>query len=199
MKYFFLTIAFMSAALVSCGGNKKKTEEPKAPEVAAVNPGSLKIAFYYSDSVAKHYTYLREQDSLMRIKQTKFEGEMMRRQKQLESLAQRMEEKRKAMTATGAELQQMENNLVRLQQDGQMYQQTEGTKLQKEADEIQTVLQKKMEAASSEYCKKYGVDILLVHGAGGQIAYIQAKMDVTKSFTDFLNAKQDEMNKDMGK
>lgn len=56
-----------------------------------------------------------------------------------------------------------------------------------------------MEEVSSEYCKKYGIDMLFVYGVGGQIVYIQLKMDVMKFFIEFFNVKQFEMNKDMGK
>jgi len=200
MKFLYITFLglALSASIAACSENKKK-DEVKEPNVPTVDAGSLKIAFYNSDTLSKHYTYLVEQDSLMKIKQTKFEKELMARQGAMEDLARRMENHQRNMTASAAELQQMQNTLQRKQQDAQIYQQNEGTKLQNEASEIQTVLAKRMEETSALYCKKYGIDILLVHGVGGQFAYIKPAMDVTESFIDFLNAEQDKINKDMGK
>ena len=201
MKLLYIALAglSLSAAISACSEDKKKPDEQKAPNVATVDVNGLKIAFYNSDSLALHYTYLVEQDSLMKIKQKKFEAELMNRDRNLQNLAQQMNTRQQNMTASGAELQQMQNQLARKQQDAQMYQQSEGAKLQNEAAEIQTVIAKKIEEASKLYCKKYNIDILLVHGQGGQFAYIKPSMEVTGSFIQFVNAEQEKLNKDMGK
>ena len=199
----FAAIAFaglsLSIAMSACSADKKKTEEAKAPDVPVVAVGDLKIAFYNSDSLASQYTYLVEQDSLMKIKQLKFENDLKSRERNLQQLAQTYETKRQNMSASGAELQQMENNIGRKQQDAQMFQQNEGMKLQNEAAEIQRVIAKKIEEASKLYCEKYKIDMLLVHGQGGQFAYIKPSMEVTESFIQFVNAEQQKLNKDMGK
>jgi outer membrane protein len=196
--YAALAVVSLHVALSACSENKKKPET-KVPDVPTVNADGLKIAFYNSDSLALQYTYLVEQDSLIKIKQKKFEAELMSRDRNLQNLAQEMNKRQQNMTASGAELQQMQNQLQRKQQDAQMYQQSEGTKLQNEAAEIQTVIAKKIEEASKLYCEKYKIDILLVHGQGGQFAYIKPTMDVTESFIQFVNDEQDKLNKKIGK
>lgn len=185
--------------LSACGGENKKATEEKAPMVQARNTNGLKIAFYYSDSLNNGYDYLREQDSLLKLKQAKFEKELMSRQRGLEELGQRIEMNRQKQVMTAVEIQQMEQQFLRKQQDAGAYQQSEGGRLEQEASEILTVISKKVEEAGKEYCKKYGIDMLLIHGQGGQINFINSAMDVTDSFIEFVNLKQKEMDKDLGK
>jgi outer membrane protein len=185
--------------LAACGDDKKAAKEVTPPTVESVNPGSLKIAFYNMDSLTVNYSYLQEQDSAMKIKQSKFEANLMNRQRSMEALVKQMETAREKLTATPEEFARMERNLQMKQQDGQMYQQTEGMKLQKEAAEIQEAIARKMIEFSRLYCEKYNIDMLLVHGAGGQFGYIKPSMDVTKSFTEFVNAEQAKLNDAMGK
>ncbi len=200
MKYVYIALLGLGigTVVISCSEDKKKKEE-NAPNVPVVDPNGLKIAFYNTDSLIKNYTYYHEQDSILKVKQTKFEKDLMARQRDLEDLNRRLIEHQQKMDITAADLAAIEKNLRRKTEQAQNYQQTEGSKLQNEAMEIQTVIAKKLEEASKKYCEKYKIDILLVHGQGGQIGYIKPNMDVTESFVDFLNAEQDKLNEDMGK
>ena len=48
-----------------------------------------------------------------------------------------------------------------------------------------------------KYCEIHQIDILLMHGKGGQLNYISETMDVTKEFIQFLNENQKEIEKDL--
>lgn len=185
------------AGVAACK-EEKKTPDVTAPKIEAVNPGDLKIAFYNSDSLAENYTFLKEQDSLMKLKETRYNNALLSRQRSLESLAKTIEEARQKMTATPEQFAKMEQNFYAKQQDAAMYQQNEGMKLQKEVADIQKVIANKMLEASKSYCEKFKIDILLVHGQGGQFGYIKPSMDVTKSFTEFVNAEHDKVKEAMG-
>jgi hypothetical protein len=43
------------------------------------------------------------------------------------------------------------------------------------------------------------IDILLIHGVGGQINFINSAMDVSKEFAAFLNEQQAEIENDSKK
>jgi Skp family chaperone for outer membrane proteins len=79
------------------------------------------------------------------------------------------------------------------------YQQTEGARLEKETMEKLETISRKIEAFGKQFSEENGIDILLIHGPGGQINYISSAMDVTKEFTAFLNEHQEEIEKDTKK
>ena len=86
--------------------------------------------------------------------------------------------------------QQLESNIMQ-------YQQAEGTKLEAETAKKLEEISNKIEVLGKKYCEKHQIDILFMHGKGGQLNYISEKMDVTKEFILFLNENQEELEKDL--
>ncbi len=199
-KNYFLTLIAATALLVSCGEDKK-TEEVKtesAPVVQTVDTKGLKIAYYQMDSLKNDFTYYKKEEERINKKSKMYENTLMSRQKALMALNQKYQQRLQSGAADPAELTKLEENLQRQDRQLQVYQQEEGMKIQEEANTALTALSKKIDVAAEKYCKKYGIDILLTHGAGGQISFINKKMDVTKSFIEFLNKEQSDLEKDMG-
>lgn len=176
-----------------------KTKEETPPVVPTVDSKGLKIAFYYSDSLKEGFTYYKNEDARITKKGEAFQNELMSKQRSLEQKAQNYEKYMREGTMTGADMQSLENEIVRLREQLMNMQQSRGAQLEKETSEALTVLSKKIEVAGKKYCEKYGIDILLIHGQGGQINFINDKMNVTRSFIDFLNHEQEMMDKDLGK
>lgn len=199
-KNYFLTFIAATAILVSCGEDKKsddvKTET--APVVQTIDTKGLKIAYYQMDSLKNDFTYYKKEEERINKKSKMYENTLMSRQKALMGLNQKYQQRLQSGSADPAELTKLEENLQRQDRQLQVYQQEEGMKIQEEANTALTALSKKIDVAAEKYCKKYGIDILLTHGAGGQISFINKKMDVTKSFIEFLNKEQSDLEKDMG-
>ena len=63
--------------------------------------------------------------------------------------------------------------------------------------QITKITNKKIEALGKKYCEKHQIDILLMHGPGGQINYINDRMDVTTEFVNFLNENQAQIEKEL--
>lgn len=185
----------------ACSDKKEepKTQEEKAPVVPVVSSKGLKIAFYYSDSLKEGFTYYKNEDARITKKGEAFQNEMIAKQRVLEQKAQNYEKYMREGTMRGEELQVLENEIMRMREQMMNQQQTRGAQLEKETNEALTVLSKKIEVAGKKYCEKYGIDVLLIHGQGGQINFINDKMNVTRSFIDFLNHEQEAMDKDLGK
>lgn len=192
MKLIYIALIGLTSAavLTACSEETKKDKEVEAPSVPTVDPQGLKIAFYESDSLNEGFTFLKTQDSLLKIKQEKFQKDLESRQRNLEAKYNQLVEGEQKMLYTAAELQNKKTEFERQSQSLQMYQQNEGTKLQEEAMEMQKVLQNKVSEFSKRYCEKYKIDMLIMHGEGGQFSYYNPKMDVTKSFIEFVNAEQ---------
>lgn len=198
MKYLLITLLGIATALTVANCSDDKVKSEKAPDVPVKDPKGLKIAFYYTDSLQKGYDYFRVEDSLMTIKGEAFQKELLRRDQALKKKAKAFDDAYKARTATSEQLAAWEGELQRENQQLMVYQQNRGSELEKETAEALEVLMKKIDVAAEKYCKKYGINILLKHGQGGQINYADKNMDVTESFIDFLNNEQEQMNKDMG-
>ena len=198
-KYVTLITCALSLSLTACSdASKEEVKEEKAPNVPIVKTDGLKIAFYYSDSLRSGYEYYKKEDERITNKGKAFENSMMARQKELVDMENRFNAHIKNGTASGEELSKMEKEIMRKRDQFMQYQQTQGANLEKETSESLTAISKKIEAAGKKYCQKYKIDMLLIHGPGGQINYIDGQMDVTQSFIDFLNNEQKLLQKDMG-
>lgn len=195
-----ITLSLITVA-VACSEKKTspKVKPETQPTVQAVDTKGLKIAFYYSDSLKNGYTYYKNEDARITKKGESFQNEMMAKQRSLEQMAANYDKYMREGTMTGADLQNLENEIIRKRDQLMQMQQTRGAELEKETTEALDVLTKKIDVAGKKYCEKYGIDILLKHGPGGQINFVNEKMDVTKSFIEFLNNEQAQINKDLGK
>ncbi len=200
LNHILILTLVLCASLLSC--SEKKDNAPKnetAPVVPVVDTKGLKIAFYYTDSLKNGYLYYKNEDARITKKGEAFQSEMIARQRNLEQMAANYDRYLKEGTMTGADLQNLENEIMRKRDQLMSLQQTKGAQLESETNEALEVLTKRIDVAGKKYCEKYGIDILLKHGPGGQINFINEKMDVTQSFIEFLNNEQAEMDKALGK
>lgn len=191
------TVLALSILVFSCG-DKKKVEKDTTPNVNAVNADGLKIAFYSQDSLATGFRYYMEMDSLMKAKQTVFQNELQKRNQALQNYVATNEQRAKSGSLSGFELQSIQEEAQRKQQSLMQYQENEGVKLERETGELLNVIGKKIEEAARKYSEKHGIDMLIMHGAGGQFVYVTPKMDVTTEFIEYLNQHQAEIESDMG-
>ncbi len=192
-----LMTAALAAALASCS-DKPKDQENTTPDVPVIKNG-LKIAYYVQDSLKNNFDYYREQDSITKVKQTRFQNELEKRQRALQQYIMKNDERAKRGELSNIEIQSIQQEAQRREQELYQYQQTEGVKIEEETVEILEVLTKRIEAAGKKYCEKHKIDVLLIHGAGGQINFINSSMDVTKEFIAYLNQHQAEIEADLGK
>jgi Skp family chaperone for outer membrane proteins len=196
MKYVFVS-TLLIALLASCGGDGDATADKKTVDTTAkVQPrktGELKIAFYMQDSLAIHFEALRVVDSAISREQQRFEDEIKRRETAYTNWVQQKESQAQQGMLT-------ENDMAQLSQDAQtkqaqlaQFQQSRGTELQQKYAKEMEVLAKKIDKFSTEYCEANNIDILLKHGAGGQVGYAHPSMDVTMEFIAYLNQAQERL------
>lgn len=198
---FFALSSALFLGLSSCG-DKEKTDktvsEEKAPNIKPVDPNKLRIAYYYSDSLREGFAFYKKEDDRITKKGESLQNQMMSMERSIQTLGERYQKYMQEGTVTPDEIQRLETEINRKREQYVSLQSNQGAALEKETQETLTALSKKIEAAGKKYCQKYGIDMLLIHGPGGQINYVDEKMNVTKSFIDFLNAEQAKMEADMG-
>ena len=140
---------------------------------------------------------LKTKRRLLLRKQKAFEAEIQRRSNEYQSFIQRNNERLQSGQLSEFDAQQIQQKAQKMEASLMQYQQNEGAKLEKESFDKSTAINKKIEAFGKEFSEKNGIDLLLMHGPGGQINFVNPSMDVTTEFVNFLNEKQAEIEKDL--
>ena len=182
--------------LVACG-EKDKIKSDSKPKIEARNLDGLKIAYYSNDSIKEYFEYYKREDAAVTKKQKAFQAEIDKRTSELQNYVQRKDQEARSGLLSQNEIgmaqqkaQQMESNIMQ-------YQQAEGAKLEAETVKKLEEISNKIEVLGKKYCEIHQIDILFMHGKGGQLNYISETRDVTKEFIQFLNENQKEIEKDL--
>lgn len=197
-KLFILSVG-MLAIVVACGKSTEKPKENTTPKVEVRDMKGLKIAYYDSDSLKVLFDYFKEQDAIVTKKQLNFQKEVERRTRDYQNFIVRNNEKLQSGLLSENEQMQIQQRAQQMEAELMQYQQTEGGKIEKETLDKLESISKKIEVFGKQFSEENNIDILLIHGKGGQINYISSAMDVTKEFTAFLNEHQEEIEKDAKK
>jgi outer membrane protein len=196
MKLFFASC--LGFLLLSCNDAKKKdSAADKSPTVITRYDKSLVIAYYHQDSLKERFDYYKKEDQVITRKQKTFEAEMKRRGKELEDYVRRNDEKARNGLLSQNEIMQIQQKAQTMEQELMQYQQAQAAKIEEESVKKLEAITKKIETLGKMYSEKNNIDILLIHGAGGQLNFINEKMNVTSDFIRFLNENQANIEKDL--
>ena len=196
MRLFYLLVAGL--LLQSCGNKEVKEDQvDKNPTVITRYDKSLVIAYYHQDSLKERFDYYKKEDQVITRKQKMFEAEMKRRGKELEDYVRRNDEKARNGLLSQNEIMQIQQKAQTMEQEIMQYQQTQAAKIEEESVKKLEAITKKIETLGKMYSEKNHIDILLIHGAGGQLNFINEKMNVTSDFIRFLNDNQASIEKDL--
>lgn len=196
MRVFYLVM--VGVLLQSCS-NKETKQNPadKSPTVITRYDKNLVIAYYHQDSLKERFDYYKKEDQVITRKQKLFESEMKRRGKELEDYVRRNDEKARNGLLSQNEIMQIQQKAQIMEQELMQYQQTQAAKIEEESVKKLEAITKKIETLGKMYSEKNHIDILLIHGAGGQLNFINEKMNVTADFIRFLNENQASIEKDL--
>lgn len=196
MKLFVCAAILWLAVACNSDQNTVKKSDAK-PTVITRYDNNLVIAFYYQDSLKERFLYYKREDQFVTKKQKAFESEIQKRSKELEDYVRRNDEKARNGLLSQNEIVQIQQKAQSMEQQLVQYQQTEGARLEQESLKKIEQITKKIEVLGKAYCEKNNIDVLMIHGAGGQINYIDSKMNVTTDFIRFLNENQASIEKDL--
>jgi Skp family chaperone for outer membrane proteins len=189
---------FCSAFLISSCNNKKEKSNT-VPKVESRNLDGIKIVYYSNDSIKLNFLYYKEQDAIVTKKQKAFQAELERRTNELQQYIQRNSEKQMNGLLSENEVVQIQQKAQQMEQSAMEYQQVQGAKLEEETMVKLEEISRKIEMLGKKYCELHNIDLMLIHGDGGQLNYINPSMDVTKEFIAFLNENQASIEKDIKK
>lgn len=193
-----IIVLAVGTVMVSCGGKgKEKNAENTTPKVEAAKVGELKIAYYDSDSLKKYFDYYREQDSLVTKKQLSFQKEIERRSKDYQDFIVRKDGEARSGLLSQNEMAQVQQKMQQMEAELMRYQQERGAQLEAETMKKLEEISNKISALGKQFSEENKIDILLIHGKGGQMNFINPAMDVTKEFIAYLNQRQGEIEKEL--
>lgn len=192
-KLVYLTIIVALSAACS------SPEPPKdqTPKVPITRLDGLKIAYYANDSIKKYFEYFKKEEAAAEKNQKRFEKELQKRNQVYENYIVKKDQEARAGLLSENEIAMVQQKAQQMQSELMQYQQTEGARIEKQTFKSLEAINKKVELWGKKYCEKHHIDLLLIQGEGGQINYVNKKMDVTKEFINFLNENQSSIEKDL--
>lgn len=197
MKSLIFSASLLGITLFASCGEKPAPKKDTTPKVAIRSLGGLKIAYYSNDSIKANFEYFVKEEGIIKKKQKAFEAEVERRTKAYEAFITKKDAEARGGLLSQNEITQVQQRAQEMQNQIMQYQQTEGAKIEELAMKSLETVNKKIEALGKKYCEKHQIDILLMHGEGGQINYINSRMDVTTEFVNFLNENQAQIEKEL--
>ena len=193
---FFATSIVGMVFFTSCG-DQSTPKKDTTPKVEARSLGGLKIAYYSNDSIKANFAFFVKEEGIIKRKQKAFESEVERRTKSYEAFITKKDAEARGGLLSQNEIAQVQQRAQEMQNQIMQYQQTEGAKIEEQAMKSLEAVNKKIEAMGKKYCEKHHIDLLLMHGDGGQINFIHPTMDVTIEFVNFLNENQAQIEKEL--
>ncbi|MBP5995986.1 MAG: OmpH family outer membrane protein [Crocinitomicaceae bacterium] len=197
MKSLIVSASILGISLFTSCGDKPAPKKDTTPKVAVRSLGGLKIAYFSNDSIKANFAYFVKEEGIIKKKQKAFESEVERRTKAYEAFITKKDAEARGGLLSQNEIAQVQQRAQEMQNQIMQYQQTEGAKIEELAMKSLETVNKKIEALGKKYCEKHQIDILLMHGPGGQINYINDRMDVTTEFVNFLNENQAQIEKEL--
>ncbi|HNS43434.1 MAG TPA: OmpH family outer membrane protein, partial [Taishania sp.] len=163
-------------------------------EAAPIKDG-VKIAFYVLDSVAETFQVYKEESERFEKEGAKLQEQLASMQRDYERIYTEYESGAKKQILTPNQMAAYEQRLGMLQQQMQEFQGSKMAAFQQKQLEATTAIQNKIIKYSEEFSKDNGIDLFLISGAGGQVAYGNPSMDVTEKFVAFMNEKEKSVGK----
>lgn len=184
-----LAVAVIVLFILHFSGENKdgKDNEVNKPGVQASEPGEMKVAYVFVDSVLANYEYYKVLTDRLLEKKSNLEKELTGKgetfQKEVTDFQYKVE--RKLITSWDAEARQkqlteQQQVLVNLQNDMQ-------NRLAREEQEVTLQLHDSVLTAVNELNGKFGYNLILSNTFGGGLLYADEYMNITRQVLDRLN------------
>jgi len=153
--------------------------------VSSGGQGITNIAYVNSDSVLKYYEYAKESREKLELKGKRFEQDLKNRAISLQGEIENYQRNRNSLTM--GQIQAVEEDLGKKQQNFQLYQQGAADELQND----QFIMSRDLYGKVTEFLKKYGqengLQIVLKFDPNSDVLYAGDSLDISKQVTDGLN------------
>ncbi len=166
--------------------SSNKTATSGSDSATSSITGDLKIAYINSDSVLKHYEYLKANRVTMEAKTKKMELEYRNRAQGLQNEITAYQRNVSSMTL--GQVKAVEEDLGKKQQNLQMYQQSLSQQLMEEESKLNKELYDRVTAYLKKYAKDKDLHVVLKYDPTSDLLFAGDALDVSQDVISGLNA-----------
>lgn len=147
--------------------------------------GELRVAFINSDSVLKHYDYLKASAEILEAKKAKVEQDYINRAKSLQGEIEAYQ--RNVNNMTVGQVRAVEEDLGKKQQNLQLYEQSITQELMNDQAKLNQELYNRITAFLKKYGKEHGLHVVFKYDTSSDILYGEEILDITQDVIAGLN------------
>ena len=177
-----LLVAVAILYVLHFSGPGKVESKSSSSDTSAVN---LKVAYINSDSVLKHYDYLKLQREQLEAKTKKMDQDLQNRTVGLRNEITAYQRNVSGMTLGQARA--AEEDLGKKQQNLQLYQQSLQQQLLQEEAKLNKELYERITGFLKEYGQEKGLQVVLKFDPGSDVLYGGESLDITSDVIKGLN------------
>lgn len=177
-----LIIAVGVLYVLQFSDNTQDIEGSKESSSASMD---YKVAYINSDSVLVNYDYFNEIQKQLQDKGAQLEKEYQSRAQGLQREVNDFQ--RTVNSLTIGQAKALEENLVKKQQNLQLYQQNLSQQLMKEESKLNQELYNKITSFLKDYSAANSIDLVVKYNQGSDVLYANQGMDITQDVITGLN------------
>ncbi|MCU0358827.1 MAG: OmpH family outer membrane protein [Cyclobacteriaceae bacterium] len=147
--------------------------------------GDLRVAFINSDSVLKHYEFLKSRGEILEAKKQKVEQDYMNRAQSLQNEIAAYQRNMNNMTV--GQVRAVEEDLTKKRQNLQLYEESATQELMNDQAKLNKDLYDRITAYLKKYGKEKGLHVVFKFDPTSDILYGEAALDITNDIISGLN------------
>lgn len=178
-----LLVAVVILYVLHFSGGPQSATSHSSSDTSAVN---LKIAYIISDSVLKHYDYLKVNRDQLEAKTKKMDEDLQRRTVGLRGEIEAYQRNVSSMTL--GQVRAVEEDLGKKQQNLQMYQQRLQQELMQEEAKLNKELYDRITSFLKEYGQERGLQVVFKYDPTSDVLYGGQGLDITQDVIEGLNS-----------
>lgn len=152
---------------------------------SSVSVGDLSIAYINSDSVLKHYEFLKDNQVVIEAKEKKMSSDYRNRAQSLQNEITAYQ--RNVPNLTIGQARALEEDLAKKQQNLQMYEQSLSQELMGEQSRLSRELYERITIFLKKYGQENGLQVVLKYDASSDVLYGVEALDITNIVVKGLN------------
>lgn len=180
-----INIALLVAVGVLSSCNSDKGSAGSSAGTSSAITGDLRVAYINSDTVLKHYDYLKAQKEQLESKTAKMEQDYRNRAMGLQNEIAAYQRNVSSMTL--GQVKATEEDLGKKQQNLQMYQQSLGQQLMEEEAKLNKELYERVTAFSKKYAQEKGIHVVLKRDPTSDVLWAADALDISQDVIKGLN------------
>jgi outer membrane protein len=154
---------------------------------SALNTNNGQVVYVNTDTLLEHYEYFKVKKQELEAKGKRLETELAGRMRNLENEYTTARDKVQRGTMSNSLMQETEKDLMRKQQQLQIYKEEQAAKLMEEEKNINEQLNDNIRNFLSTFGKKNGYNFVLGMSGSGGVLFANDSLNITTSVLEGLN------------